>query len=299
MFEENLVENQMMEKQEENEEDQIEENSSDDDNSQSEDEFEDANEDAIVYSKSKNIPSNPLIKEKTESTIIREDKNQTNYEGEGDHLMSEDPVYMVVLKHALKQRRQSLHKKRRQSLKKSSVKKKNQQQQVSEELVIEEEIESTKSSNTMLEMEDPWLKNEKDCNDHNIETSSTNKQHQIVANSPKAGKHHHQINNNNNINHSRSSSDISIASEEVREINRKTFISACPQRQQLHIGGRTEVSKGIGVKPAIPVIPSPDYTVPDEGTKHPHHVYRPFWSDNDEETSSSKVSTIFDTKKNG
>lgn len=295
MFEENLVENRMMEKEDNDDVDQNEVYSSDDNDSQSEvdDESEEDDEANIHqgYSKSSSAPSNV-------GCDSHGDKINTNQNQDGDKdddLMSEDPVYMVVLKHALKQRRQSLHKKRRQSLKRQSLKKssvkKNNQQQVFEDLLIEEEIESTESRNIMIEGEE--------SNTAASPTNSTaiSSQQQIAANSPKLGKQH---NKNNSNNHSRSSSDISIASEEVREINRKTFISACQERQNHQTGGGSEASKHGVVKPAIPVIPSPDYTVPDEGTKHPHHVYRPFWSDNEEETAAPtviKVCLTFDNQK--
>ena len=219
-----------------------------------------------------------------------------NYHDRNDNslLMSEDPVYMVVLKHALKQRRQSLHKKKtRQSLKKSAMRGK--------ELVVEEEMETTTAMTSQAESnnnsDDSNKKNNgkddlfiEDSRDARMKTTTTKKPSstQQQDGSPRTTNTSHQ--NRNKTNHSRSSSDISIASEEVQEINCKTFISACQQRQH-HQGGQG--GGGAPTKPAIPVIPSPDYTVPDEGAKHPHHVYRPFWSDNEEETSgSSRIISI-------
>lgn len=92
----------------------------------------------------------------------------------------------------------------------------------------------------------------------------------------------------NENDHSRSSSDISLASEEVGEINGKTFVSACPHRFQHH---QADMLKAGTNKPALPVIPSPDYTVPDEAVGFPHHINRPFWSDDEVNVRSNSAFT--------
>ena len=86
--------------------------------------------------------------------------------------------------------------------------------------------------------------------------------------------------------HSRSSSDLSVASEEVQEINRKFFASANKNLDEVdhyNVENPVFVTDG-GSRPAIPRIPSPDYgndvddQTPVDETPHPHHIDRLFWS---------------------
>ena len=99
--------------------------------------------------------------------------------------------------------------------------------------------------------------------------------------------------------HSHSSSDISVTSEEVKQINKKFFSSVDKWNIQKTI---SEENQGLMIraKPFLPLIPSPDYipkasevekmlatsksgrpgiekTV--EQPDHPHHIMRPFWND--------------------
>ena len=127
--------------------------------------------------------------------------------------------------------------------------------------------------------------------------------------------------------HSHSSSDISVTSEEVKQINKKFFSSVDKRNIQKAISEENQ-DLIIMAKPLLPLIPSPDYipkasdvekmlatsesgrpgikkTV--EQSDHPHHIMRPFWNDVNENKrqdsnspdllSSSDYSSISDTSK--
>lgn len=99
--------------------------------------------------------------------------------------------------------------------------------------------------------------------------------------------------------HSHSSSDISVTSEEVKQINKMFFSSVDKRNIQKTISEENQELM-IRAKPFLPLIPSPDYipkisevekmlatsesgrpgiekTV--EEPDHPHHIMRPFWND--------------------
>ncbi|XP_066912520.1 calponin homology domain-containing protein DDB_G0272472-like [Clytia hemisphaerica] len=241
MFEENLVENEMMEKEEEENEDLVSPSSSD-------------------YEQSKLSP-------KTQ-------KRQR-----------EDPVYMMVLKQALKQRRRSIHEKRK-SMKKRTSNDLIIEEEIAEEDETEEHVSFVCATPSKIPLSDEESSSRKQNNYHKKLRHQPDSLQSSTNSTSSTGSAKSGTTNA----HSRSSSDISLASEEVRDINRQTFVSACPHRFQHH---QADILHSGTQKPALPVIPSPDYTVPDEAKDHPHHVARPFWSDDEEQAIEPRPSSAF------
>lgn len=145
--------------------------------------------------------------------------------------------------------------------------------------------------------------NENDNRSVNVVEDAVSPESQLSPISTSSTSSSGSLNNNKNNNnydgdHSRSSSDISIASEEVSRINQRFFRTAGNKHS---FDQRDFELKYLqtGIKPALPTIPSPDYTPhasdvdgfgttsndnnevnTENGTKfsfHPHDVDRPFW----------------------
>ena len=148
------------------------------------------------------------------------------------------------------------------------------------------------------------------CNKTNQQTPPKKFTHQPSI-SEEVEKHKHST-------HSRSSSDISAASEEVKEISKRFFTSANRNANDIHQPNQNFSSNTS--KPALPQIPTPDYAE-EPGTEithfrnhdqnneienrpeecpHPHHIPRMFWNPTSIEQSTGFSSSGADppTKQN-
>ncbi|XP_057310918.1 formin-J-like [Hydractinia symbiolongicarpus] len=160
--------------------------------------------------------------------------------------------------------------------------------------------------------------NENDNRSVNIVEDAVSPESQLSPISTSSTSSSGSLNNNKNNNnydgdHSRSSSDISLASEEVSRINQRFFRTAGNK----HLFDKPDFELKYlqtGIKPALPTIPSPDYTphasdvdgfgaASNNNNKvntendikfsfHPHDVDRPFWkTEKTEEMRQSSVTS--------
>ena len=120
--------------------------------------------------------------------------------------------------------------------------------------------------------------------------------------------------------HSRSSSDISLASEEVSQINQRFFYSGNQNNEESVKQPKKGKFLKTGTIPGLPMIPSPDYTLQNKengyddlimnspaieskqdspsatasvaDVNHPHHIDRPFWDDSKSEIETGDHSSV-------